>query len=105
MQNGVSSPDGEPKPIRERLLLFVLARAVAGAFGGVAGALILAIVGDVVPEQRRGAAMGMVMSSFSVASICGVPIGLVLASTFNWHVPFFALAGFSLVVLFAAAKV
>lgn len=85
--------------------LLVVARAVAGAFGGVAGALILAIVGDVVPEQRRGAAMGMVMSSFSVASICGVPIGLLLASTFNWHVPFFALAGFSLFVLAAAARV
>ena len=85
--------------------LLVVARAVAGAFGGVAGALILAIVGDVVPEQRRGAAMGLVMSSFSVASICGVPIGLLLASTFNWHVPFFALAGFSLMVLVAAARV
>src|SRR6266481_3615741 len=56
--------------------LLVAARAVAGAFGGVVGALILAIVGDVIPEARRGAAMGLVMSSFSVASICGVPIGL-----------------------------
>src|SRR3954468_6493689 len=56
--------------------LLVAARAVAGAFGGVVGALILAIVGDVVPENRRGAAMGMVMSSFSVAMICGVPVGL-----------------------------
>src|SRR6185503_13246236 len=45
----------------------VAARAVAGAFGGVAGAVILAIVGDVIPESRRGAAMGLVMSSFSVA--------------------------------------
>src|SRR5262245_18865479 len=51
--------------------LLVAARVVAGAFGGVSGAMILAIVGDVIPEQRRGAAMGMVMSAFSVASICG----------------------------------
>jgi Arabinose efflux permease len=63
--------------------LLVTARLVTGAFGGVAGALILAIVGDVVPESRRGAAMGLVMSSFSVASICGVPLGLLLASHLN----------------------
>src|SRR4051812_30454617 len=37
--------------------LLVAARALAGAFGGVTGALILAIVGDVIPEYRRGAAM------------------------------------------------
>jgi len=85
--------------------LLVAARVVAGAFGGVAGALILAIIGDVVPEERRGAAMGLVMSSFSVASICGVPIGLVLASTLSWHLPFFVLAILSFVVLAASVRV
>jgi predicted MFS family arabinose efflux permease len=79
--------------------LLVAARAIAGAFGGVSGALILAIVGDVIPEARRGAAMGIVMSAFSVASICGVPLGLLLASHLNWHVPFYALAGLSVVIL------
>jgi predicted MFS family arabinose efflux permease len=78
--------------------LLVAARVIAGAFGGVAGALILAIIGDVIPEERRGAALGLVMSSFSVASICGVPIGLVLASHFDWHVPFFGLAALSALV-------
>lgn len=85
--------------------LLVAARVVAGAFGGVAGALILAIVGDVVPEERRGAAMGVVMSSFSVASICGVPIGLMLASRLSWHVPFFGLAFLSALVWIAVLKI
>ena len=83
--------------------LLVAARAVAGAFGGVAGALILAIIGDAIPENRRGAAMGMVMSSFSIASICGVPIGLLLATHLNWHVPFYALTGLCLIILGASA--
>ncbi len=78
--------------------LLVIARALAGAFGGVTGALILAIVGDIIPEHRRGAAVGLVMSAFSVANIAGVPLGLVLAALFNWHVPFFALAGLSAVI-------
>ena len=84
--------------------LLVGARVVAGAFGGVVGALILAVIGDAIPEHRRGAAMGLVMSSFSLASICGVPIGLFLASHLNWHVPFFVLAGLSLVIQIAAIK-
>jgi predicted MFS family arabinose efflux permease len=79
--------------------LLVAARALAGAFGGVTGALILAIIGDVIPDSRRGAAMGLVMSAFSVANICGVPLGLVLASGFNWHVPFFALTGLSVIII------
>jgi predicted MFS family arabinose efflux permease len=85
--------------------LLVAARVVAGAFGGVAGALILAIIGDVVPEERRGAAMGLVMSSFSVASICGVPLGLLLATNLDWHLPFLVLAGLSLLILAASAWV
>lgn len=84
--------------------LLIAARAVAGAFGGVAGALILAVIGDAIPEQRRGAAMGLVMSSFSVASICGVPLGLVLATNLNWHIPFLVLAALSAIVWLGAAR-
>jgi predicted MFS family arabinose efflux permease len=80
----------------------VAARFFAGAFGGVVGAVILAIVGDVIPMERRGAAMGTVMTSFSLASIIGVPLGIYVAATFSWHVPFIALAVLSAVVTAAA---
>jgi predicted MFS family arabinose efflux permease len=83
----------------------VAARVVAGAFGGVTMGLVMAVIGDVIPEMRRGKAMGIVMSSFSVASICGVPIGLYLANELDWHVPFYALAGLCVFVLGAIAKV
>ena len=42
------------------------------------------------------------MSSFSVASIVGVPAGLVVADRYNWHVPFYAIAGISVLVLAVA---
>jgi predicted MFS family arabinose efflux permease len=66
----------------------VLARVVAGAFGGPATALAMAIVADVVPTKRRGRALGTVMMAFSVASVLGVPMGLVLADWGSWHTPF-----------------
>ena len=69
------------------------ARLAAGAFGGLAGSMVTAMVGDVIPAARRGTAMSFVMSSFAVASVLGVPAGLLLASKFGWHAPFFMLGG------------
>jgi predicted MFS family arabinose efflux permease len=68
------------------------ARIIAGTFGGIIGAVILAIVGDLIPYERRGAAMGMVMTSFSLAQVAGVPLGLFIANRFGWHMSFVFLA-------------
>ncbi|RDC65192.1 MFS transporter [Adhaeribacter pallidiroseus] len=84
--------------------ILMLARVLAGAFGGVIGALVFSIIGDVVPEARRGSATGKVMAAFSAASIIGIPVGLYLASISSWHAPFFGLAGLSVLVLFVAIK-
>jgi predicted MFS family arabinose efflux permease len=81
------------------------ARSVAGAFGGVSAAVILAIVGDAFPDSRRATAMGVIMSAFSAASIAGVPLGLLLADLFSWHAVFFGLGGTSALVLALAAAV
>ena len=74
----------------------ILARIAAGAFGGVLAAMTQTIVADVIPFERRGRAMGIVMSAFALASVAGVPAGLFLAAQFNWHTPFFVLAAVSL---------
>lgn len=85
-------------------LTLMLARIVAGGFGGVLGALIFAVIGDCIPEHRRGAATGTVMSAFSIASVAGVPLGLYLANHFGWHFPFFMLAALSALALALAYK-
>jgi predicted MFS family arabinose efflux permease len=81
------------------------ARLAAGAFGGVAGSLVTATVGDAIPPERRGRAMGMVMTAFPLASVMGVPVGLTLATWFEWHAPFFLLAGLSAIVFVIALRV
>ena len=70
----------------------MVARVAAGLFGGVLSALSQTIVADVIPFERRGRAMSVVMTSFSVSTVAGVPLGLFLAAHFNWHAPFVAIA-------------
>src|SRR6267143_1329147 len=69
------------------------ARALSGAFGGLSISMVMSIIGDVVPAERRASAMGIVMTAFSVAAAVGVPFGLQLAERFRWEAPFFMLAG------------
>jgi predicted MFS family arabinose efflux permease len=73
-------------------LWLMVARVAAGLFGGVLSALSQTIVADVIPFERRGRAMSVVMTSFSVSTVAGVPLGLFLAAHFNWHAPFVGIA-------------
>jgi predicted MFS family arabinose efflux permease len=78
------------------------ARVIAGAFGGPATSISLSIIADVIPPQRRGRAMGIVMGAFSLATIAGLPAALELARLGGWRTPFFAVAGMGLFVVGAA---
>lgn len=73
--------------------MLVLARCLTGACGGLISAIVLSIVSDVFPDSRRGFAMGILMTSFSMASVVGVPIGLWLAEwSSSAQSPFYYLA-------------
>jgi predicted MFS family arabinose efflux permease len=72
--------------------LLIVARIASGFFGGVLMAISQTIVAEVIPFDRRGRAMSVVMTSFSVATVAGVPLALFLVSHFNWHTPFLAIA-------------
>ena len=81
----------------------LLARLAAGAFGGLASSMVTAMVGDFIPPARRGRAMALVTAAFPVASVLGVPAGLILAGRFGWHAAFFLLAGCTAVNLVIAS--
>ena len=81
----------------------IAARVVAGLFGWPATATSLAIVADVVPVERRGRAMAIVMAGFSVASVIGLPLGLMLARQGSWRTPFFVIGGLVLVTFVLVA--
>ena len=81
------------------------ARILTGAFSGVGGSVVFAIVGDAVPAARRGRAMGLVMSAFSAAQVLGLPLGLSAAQHFSWHAPFLIIVVCALVVLLVAGRI
>lgn len=78
--------------------MLLISRAICGAFGGVSGATIMAIVGDIVPPQRRASGMGVIMTAFAAVAALGVPFGLFLAQKFRWEMPFFLVAGMGVIV-------
>jgi len=82
--------------------MLLMARAVSGAFGGLSIAMVMSIIGDVIPAERRAAGMGIVMTAFSAAAAIGVPFGLQLAQKFRWETPFFALAGIAVTMWIVA---
>jgi len=73
-------------------------RVMAGAFGGPAAGVAIALLSDAVPPQRRGRAMGRAMIAFSIAAVLGVPAGLWLATLGGWKAPFVAVAGLGAIV-------
>ncbi|HET6511363.1 MAG TPA: MFS transporter [Candidatus Kapabacteria bacterium] len=79
--------------------LLLIARTFTGVFGGVMGSIGMAIITDHFPMQTRGRVMGLVMMSFSVSQILGIPIALYLAGHYNWQMPFMLIVAMSIVTL------
>lgn len=72
--------------------LLITARIVTGIFGGVIGSISMAIVADLFTLQQRGKVMGFVQMGFGVSQVLGIPIGLYIANSLGWHVPFLWIA-------------
>ncbi|EMI41487.1 MFS transporter [Rhodopirellula sp. SWK7] len=80
-------------------LSLVISRVIAGAFGGIVGGISMAIIGDVFPDSRRGRATGAMMTGFAIASVAGVPMGLLIGTNLGWQMSFIALSALGLPVL------
>ena len=78
--------------------ILLIARIFSGAFGGVLNVLVFALVADIIPFKRRGNAMGTIMSAFSITSVVGVPLGLLLSDYFGWRSSFVFIVLFSILV-------
>jgi predicted MFS family arabinose efflux permease len=82
----------------------LIVRFVGGIFGAFGPASTMAAIGDLVPSQRRGSAMGWLNLGFGLAAVAGVPAVGVLAGLFGWRWAF-AVCGLALFVLAALVHV
>jgi len=78
--------------------LLLGARIITGIFGGVIGSVSFAIITDLFEMEKRGRVMGFVQMSFAASQVLGLPIGLLLATHFGWHAPFWMIAGVGVVM-------
>lgn len=76
----------------------LLARIITGVFGGFLNALTFTLVADIIPYIRRGKAMAVMASAFSVASVVGIPSGLLISDNFGWSFTFLYIAVLTLIV-------
>lgn len=72
--------------------MLLLARMVTGIFGGVIGSIVMTIVVDLFPLERRGRVMGFVQTAFAASQVLGLPLGLYLSNLWGWHAPFLMIA-------------
>ncbi len=77
----------------------VAARIITGIFGGVIGSISMAIVADLFAIQQRGRVIGFIQMGFGASQVLGIPIGLYLASIWDWHMPFLLIAGIAAVII------
>jgi len=86
------------------LLLF--ARGLSGVFGGVLGSLVHVYIADCFPYEHRGRATGKITAAFSVATVLGVPVSLLLVNhtALGWRAPFIVVALVATVFLWMAYK-
>ena len=78
--------------------LLVAARIITGLFGGVIGSISMAIVTDLFSMQQRGRVMGFIQMAFGASQIFGIPVGLYIATKWDWHAPFLAVAAMAVII-------
>ena len=85
--------------------LFVAARVGIGAVQGLFIAAAITTATSLVPPERAGRAMAVVISGFATASAIGLPVGTLLGQAVGWRGSFAAVVLVGVIVLALAAAV
>ncbi len=62
-----------------------LARALIGASGSMAVSIVMAISIDITPPRYLGRVIAKIMTGFTLATVLGVPLILILSEQYSWR--------------------
>lgn len=83
--------------------IMAVARIAAGCLAGLYSPLAAAAAAGMVPADRRGRALAIVMGGISVATLAGVPIGVWIAHLSSWRVAFVFVAALAVLATIGIA--
>jgi EmrB/QacA subfamily drug resistance transporter len=86
------------------LWLLIAARAAQGLGAAVMMALTMAFVGQAVPKEKTGSAMGLLGTMSAVGTALGPSLGGVLIAGFGWQAIFFVNVPLGILALFLAHR-
>lgn len=82
--------------------VFLIARVVIGAVQGLFIAAAMVTATSIVPAERTGRAIAVIISGFAMASALGLPLGTLLGQAVGWRGAFAAVVATAAVVLVLA---
>lgn len=82
----------------------IVARAAQGVGGAILMALPISIIRDMVPKERTGAAMGLMMTMSAVGTALGPSLGGLMIAWSGWRAAFLVLAIVGAAVLVFAVR-
>ncbi len=86
------------------LWLLIAGRAAQGLGAAIMMALSLAFVGETVPKEKTGSAMGLLGTMSAIGTALGPSLGGVLIAAFSWRAIFFVNVPLGLVALVLAYR-
>ncbi|OOF08936.1 MFS transporter [Salinivibrio sp. PR5] len=81
------------------LSMLLASRALAGIGAGIFSPLAAASAASLVPAEKKGRALGLLLGGMSAGTVIGVPAGLALATWLGWQGVFTVVVGIAFIGL------
>jgi EmrB/QacA subfamily drug resistance transporter len=89
--------------VSQSMTQLVFARGLQGIGAGGLMALVMAIVGDIIPPRQRGKYMGYFFAVFGISSVIGPLLGGFLTDSLSWRWVFFVNLPLGVIAFLAVA--